>query len=115
MVIKYKGIRGAECGPQIVWKEVPQEGDGRRGQVKLDPGPSQKLYNHSPDGFQWGYGGSGPAQLALALLLDVTGDEQLSVRMHQQFKRAFVAGWGDRWEMTADGIRGWVNLAKAEA
>lgn len=26
--------------------------------------------NHSPSGFEWGYGGSGPAQLALAILLD---------------------------------------------
>lgn len=31
---------------------------------------SQKVSNHSPDGFNWGYGGSGPAQLALALLLE---------------------------------------------
>ncbi|HMF28341.1 MAG TPA: DUF6166 domain-containing protein, partial [Candidatus Cybelea sp.] len=28
------------------------------------------LYNHSPDGFEIGYGGSGPAQLALAILAD---------------------------------------------
>lgn len=27
----------------------------------LDPKPSQKVYNHSPDGFNWGYGGSGPS------------------------------------------------------
>lgn len=26
--------------------------------------------NHSPDGFNWGYGGSGPSQLALAILID---------------------------------------------
>lgn len=31
--------------------------DGKR----LDPEPSQKVRNHSPDGFYWGYGGSGPA------------------------------------------------------
>ena len=40
---------------------------------KLDPGPSQKVYNHSPDGFNWGYGGSGPAQFALAIILKLTG------------------------------------------
>ena len=28
----------------------------------LSPRPSWKLRNHSPDGFAWGYGGSGPAQ-----------------------------------------------------
>ena len=40
---------------------------------ELDPGPSQKYHNHSPDGFNWGYGGSGPAQLALAIMLEITG------------------------------------------
>jgi len=39
----------------------------------LDPRPSQKIHNHSPDGFNWGYGGSGPAQLALAVILKLTG------------------------------------------
>ncbi len=33
-------------------------------------GPRLDLANHSPDGFSWGYGGSGPAQLALAILAD---------------------------------------------
>ena len=39
----------------------------------LDPAPSQKYHNHSPDGFNWGYGGSGCAQLALAIMLALTG------------------------------------------
>ncbi len=35
------------------------------------------LYNHSPTGFEWGYWGSGPAQLALAMLADcLASDEQ---------------------------------------
>jgi hypothetical protein len=32
--------------------------------------------NHSPDGFEWGYGGSGPAQLALALCIDALGGNE---------------------------------------
>jgi len=32
----------------------------------------------SPAGFDWGYVGSGPAQLACALLLDYTDDESVS-------------------------------------
>jgi hypothetical protein len=35
--------------------------------------PRLDLWNHSPTGFEWGYGGSGPAQLALALLADHLG------------------------------------------
>ncbi len=37
--------------------------------VNLSPEPSQEIINHSPDGFNWGYGGSGPAQLALGFYL----------------------------------------------
>ncbi|MCK4554525.1 hypothetical protein KAU19_06245, partial [Candidatus Parcubacteria bacterium] len=37
---------------------------------QLSPKKSQLVINHSPDGFAWGYGGSGPAQLALAILIE---------------------------------------------
>jgi hypothetical protein len=36
---------------------------------ELFPAESQKIRNHSPDGWNWGYGGSGPAQTALGLCL----------------------------------------------
>jgi hypothetical protein len=48
------------------------------------------LWNHSPTGFEFGYGGSGPAQLALAILADCCGDE-LAVVYHQPFKWAVIA------------------------
>ena len=48
------------------------------------------LWNHSPTGFEFGYGGSGPAQLALAILADCCGDE-LAVTYHQAFKWAVIA------------------------
>jgi len=56
---------------------------------ELDPSKSQKAWNHSPDGFNAGYGGSGPAQSALAILLEVT-DEEKAVRSHQEFKSLFL-------------------------
>ena len=52
--------------------------------------PRFDLWNHSPTGFEWGYGGSGPAQLALALLADHLGDADEAVVLHQYFKRAVV-------------------------
>jgi Family of unknown function (DUF6166) len=48
------------------------------------------LANHSPTGFEWGYGGSGPAQLALALLADCLGDDEQALGLYQQFKWAVV-------------------------
>jgi len=56
----------------------------------LSPERSQKVYNHSPDGFNVGYGGSGPAQLALAILLELT-DQESAVAKHQQFKWTYIA------------------------
>lgn len=53
--------------------------------------PRHDLRNHSPDGFAWGYAGSGPAQLALALVADYTGDDELALALYQDFKFAWVA------------------------
>ena len=53
--------------------------------------PRFDLWNHSPTGFEWGYGGSGPAQLALALLADHLRDDDAAVSLHQEFKFAVVA------------------------
>lgn len=54
--------------------------------VRLDPAPSQKVWNHS-DGFEWGYSGSGPAQLSLAILLvHFEGDAERAIGLHQSFK-----------------------------
>lgn len=55
----------------------------------FDHGPSLRVWNHSPTGFEWGYGGSGPAQLALAILLDYCNPDE-AVQRHQAFKWAVV-------------------------
>src|SRR5581483_3286258 len=52
---------------------------------------SQKVLNHSPDGFNAGYSGSGPAQSALAILLDVLKDKNRAISLHQKFKRQFLS------------------------
>jgi hypothetical protein len=56
---------------------------------RLDPG--YKHANHSPDGFAWGYGGSGPAQTAFALLLDTTGNIDRALAAYQDFKWEVIA------------------------
>ena len=81
----------------------------------LSPLASQAIRNHSPDGFEWGYGGSGPAQLALALLLDATGDADLAERHYQDFKRAAVAGWEDDWKVTEAEIQDWLMRRTSHA
>jgi len=72
-----------EEGFKVAWIEAFGE---RRG---LDP--RLDLFNHSPTGFSWGYYGSGPAQLALAILADVLGDDQEALANYQAFKEEVVA------------------------
>lgn len=58
---------------------------------------------HSPTGFEWGYCGSGPADLALAIMLDYFSEEPteqeikdgavLAAVVYKQFKNEFVAGF----------------------
>ena len=76
----------------------------------LSPKPSQAIINHSPDGFSWGYGGSGPAQLALALLLEEVG-ARLARAHYQQFKWDVIARLpqDQPWQLTSDQILDWVN------
>ena len=49
------------------------------------------IVRHSPTGFAWGYGGSGPADLALNILLAVIGDQEVADRFYQKFKWDFIA------------------------
>jgi hypothetical protein len=50
----------------------------------------QRFVYHSPTGFEFGYGGSGPADLALNILALVIPLKEAN-RLHQDFKRDFVA------------------------
>lgn len=66
------------------------------------------VFNHSPSGFEWGYGGSGPAQLALAMLIEAFPDKSSDwvVRVHQAFKFKVVGSLSrDRWSMTIAEVR----------
>ncbi len=66
------------------------------------------LRNHSPAGFEWGYGGSGPAQLALALLADACENDDVALCHYQQFKRAVIAGLPASWTLTEADIQRFV-------
>jgi hypothetical protein len=82
---------------------------------ELSPKFSQSIRNHSPAGWNWGYGGSGPAQLALGLLLEETGREEAE-RLHQRFKRSFVVSWSeDKWRLTSEHIQSWLSLQRQAA
>lgn len=60
--------------------------DGR----ELCPKWSQAVRSHSPDGFNWGYPGSGTAQLALALMLHAGVPKVIALARYQAFKEAVL-------------------------
>ena len=68
--------------------------------------PRFDLRRHSPDGFEWGYGGSGPAQLALALTADALGDDDRARSVYQPFKFKVVGALASNtWTLTEDQVR----------
>ncbi len=56
------------------------------------------------NGYEWSYEGPEPRQLALALLVDHTGDPQAALALTEAFMRAVVANFGNEWEMTSDDL-----------
>ena len=69
----------------------------------LDREPLKHVVLHSPDGFEWGYLGSGPADLALSILVDYFEKDQTRAELyHQAFKEMFVAKWEkEGWTITS--------------
>lgn len=72
--------------------------------------PSLKEVNHSPTGFEWGYGGSGPHQLAFAILLDLGFEAGTCHRLYAEFCRQLIASAPrGNWCITDRFVREWVN------
>jgi hypothetical protein len=84
--------------------------DGRRLNPRLD------LWNHSPTGFEWGYCGSGSAQLALAILADHCANAEGALDWYQRFKWAVIAELPHReWILTSEDIECVLQSLRARA
>ena len=101
---------------EVYYRGVRKE-DGTTEVVKVDAAgvesplrPRLDLRNSSPTGLEWGYGGSGPSQLALAILADALSDD-LAIGYHEryeQFKWDVIARiQTDEWEIPAATIVEW--------
>lgn len=90
--IAYRGRRTAQ-GTLV----EAQQPSGRW--IGLDP--RFDLRQHSPDGFEWGYGGSGPAQLALALAASRLPGE-LASTVYQRLKRILLQDFRPLWYIGAE-------------
>lgn len=104
-MIHYEGKRTPEgC-------EVTRVEDGEEAALP----PRLDLWNHSPAGFNWGYGGSGPAQLSLALLADALGDDERASRLHQDFKWEVVSRLPRaEWQLLPEDVQAAAERLEAE-
>lgn len=88
---------------------VEENGVSRPLDLRLD------LRRHSPTGPEWGYSGSGPAQLALALAADVLGDDERAQEVYQRLKFKLVGGLPrEGWTLTEDRVRSTVEAIEQE-
>lgn len=91
-----------EPGPARIYVSQPEG----------EPEPLEHRVRHSPDGFNWGYGGSGPADTARSILWDVLGREP-APELYQSFKRAYVSNWpmrpGECWRISEGEIANWLQ------
>jgi hypothetical protein len=78
--------------------------------------PRNDLWNHSPDGYECGYAGSGPSQLALAILADHLGDDERAVRLHQRYKERVIAllPRNSGWELSRAMVQDAVDMIEAD-
>ncbi len=67
---------------------------------------SQRGRQHSPDGFEWGYGGSGPAALAHSILTYEYG-AAVADEHYQQFKWDIIANLDQDapWTLTSADLK----------
>src|SRR5438874_1229560 len=106
METKFIGTRTADGRCEVV-KTTDQ------GKTPLNP--RLDLWNRSPTGFEFAYGGSGPAQTALAILAEATGNDRLAVALHQCFKWEFVARCPrEGFEFSEREILEWVEREKVK-
>ena len=68
--------------------------------------PRLDLRPHSPTGFAWGYAGSGPSQLAVAILADYYGDDHFALARYMAFEFAVIASLDPTkgWKLTGSDI-----------
>lgn len=78
--------------------------------------PLKHEMRHSPDGFSWGFGGSGPGDLARSILADHLGFVP-SPTIYMAFKFDRVARWplGGSWSLSAAEIDAWLDATGLRA
>lgn len=77
------------------------------GEVELDP--RLNIFNHSRDGFDWGYMGSAPLQLAFAILCEIA-DVDFAKQYKTEFSKDVVSQLKGRdWILESVDVLEWID------
>ena len=80
----------------------------RWGVPESDLVTENSVITHTPTGFEWGYAGSGPLQLALAILADCC-DDATALNLHHSFKWTIITELRpDGFVLSEAEVRHWV-------
>jgi hypothetical protein len=106
----YRGLR-TQSGYSVTVETVDRVGQHRDRPLAL----RHDLLRDAP-AFEWGHGGPGSAQLALAILADCLGDDETANSCHQSFKWRVISGLdpSSGWTLTSDEVRAAVQEIRAE-
>jgi hypothetical protein len=107
----YKGAR-SDGGPMVWVDEYCRNDVGsvvcRTGELS----PCREGRDYAA-GFEWGYCGSGPAQLAFALLMDTTnGDRATATAWTTVFMQQYVSQWGKRFSVSQETLLAWLDYQR---
>ena len=70
--------------------------------------PLPHVIYHSPTGFSWGYGGSGPSDLARSILAHYAG-MAFADSAYQDFKFDVIARLPETWRLDGDEVFRWLD------
>jgi len=124
---RVSSIQSTDPGPSVTTDSAetvyhgyrdPTAPVGQKCAVTVDGEPLDFRYDllsASRSGFEWGYGGSGPAQLAGVLLAHALDDEA-ACDHYQQFKRETIADLPEKaWTLHAADLDAWYEEVSNDA
>ena len=98
--VKYRGIRSTADAMEAVVEFQQVEGGGW-----FPLAPRLDIANHSPTGLEWGYRGSGPSQLAIAILATRIEDPDEVLQLAYVFKDQVISALSrDTWVLDGEHV-----------
>lgn len=109
-----RGVGGKRLSGKVKIRGEARTGRVWIGEREVFPYKAWKMNYGSPDGFMWGYMGSGPSCLSRAIMLEVVSSEEAQI-LDWAFKRDFVSRWRSECDFAEEvDFDEWLSKAREE-